>query len=65
MNPSIGKMILGKPEEEAVAILIQYDCIWRIVCRDGKNNRELPNDRDDRRYSIFIRAGKVERVVAG
>ena len=65
MNPSISRMILGKTEAEAIAILNLYDCIWRVTIRDGRNNNSLPNDRDDRRYNLIIRAGKVERVVPG
>ena len=65
MNPSIQRIIIGKTEAEAIAILSQFGCNWRIAFRNKEQEQNLTKDRDDRRYNLVMQNGKVQRVFAG
>jgi hypothetical protein len=65
MNSSIHKLILGKSEQDAIAALNNFKCIWRVRMRDGQEVSGLAPDRNDKRYNLIIRDGKVERVLFG
>jgi len=65
INPSIVRVILGKSEQEAAAILSKFNCKWRVMHRDGKNISTISADRDDNRYNLIILNEKIERVLPG
>jgi len=65
INPSIVRLLLNKSEQDAAVLLAKFKCKWRVMCRDGKNEKDLSNDRDDNRYNLVLSSGKVERVLPG
>ena len=65
INPSIVRLLLEKSEQNAAILLKKFDCKWRVSWRDGKNVDGLAADRDDNRYNLIIRSGKIERVLPG
>lgn len=65
MNPGISNSIIGKFEKDAVEVLNQYNCIWRVIMRDGQAPPDLSEDRNDKRYNLVIKDQLVERVLPG
>lgn len=65
INPSIQRLLMGKKEQEAIAILKNFKCSFRIMMRDGASPGDATNDRNDDRYNLVIKDGLVERVLAG
>lgn len=64
-NPSIVKVLIGKPEKEAGIILERFNKSWRVVFRDGVQVPNLTQDRDDNRYGLVLKNNLVERVLFG
>jgi hypothetical protein len=65
INASIHKLLLGKTETEAVNILNQFKCSWRVKFRDGVMLSNLSADRNDNRYNLCLEEGKVVNVLPG
>ena len=65
MNPSIAKLLMGKTEQEAANLLLQYKKSWRVIFRDGNQVPDLIPDRDDNRYGLVVTNGKISRVLFG
>lgn len=65
INPSIHRILLGKRESEAIAILKKFKCPFQVISRDGGTVNNILNDRNDDRYNLIIANGVVERVIAG
>ena len=65
MNPSIAKLLMGKTEQEAANLLLQYKKSWRVIFRDGNQVTNLTPDRDDNRYGLVVTDGKISRVLFG
>jgi hypothetical protein len=65
MNPSIAKLLMGKTEQEAANLLLQYKKSWRVIFRDGNQVANLIPDRDDNRYGLVVTDGKISRVLFG
>jgi len=65
INPSIARILLEKSEQEAAALLENFDCKWRISHRDGVGLNNISADRDDNRYNLIICDGKIKRVLPG
>jgi len=65
INPSIARLLLEKSEQDAAVILNKFNCKWRVTHREGINIEGLAADRDDNRYNLLIRDGKIERVLPG
>ena len=65
MNSAIVQLIVGKREKPAIEILNNFKCNWRVIMRDGETVKDLAPDRDDRRYNVVIKDGRVERVLPG
>lgn len=65
INAAIHKLLLGKTETEAMNILNQYKCSWRVKFRDGVIMGDLSLDRNDNRYNLCLEEGKVCRVLPG
>jgi len=63
-NSSIHMLLLNKSEDEAVEILTNFKCIWRVRTRDGNDSGEA-SDRNDKRYNLIIADGKVKQVIFG
>ena len=52
MNAGIISAIIGKHEKEAVKMLNQFKCQWRVCMRDGSTVPDLTPDRNDKRYNL-------------
>ena len=64
INPEIAKLMIGLSETEAKAVCKSYRGTCRVILRDGLAE-VLPDDRNDKRYSLILKDGLVVRVVAG
>jgi len=65
VNSSIHKLLLGKTEAEAIVILNQFKCSWRVKFRDNVMVTNLSADRNDHRYNLCLEDGVVVRVLPG
>tara|TARA_B100001109_G_C18648381_1_gene373871 strand:- start:409 stop:606 length:198 start_codon:yes stop_codon:yes gene_type:complete len=65
MNAGIISAIIGKHEKEAVKMLNQFKCQWRVCMRDGSTVPDLTPDRNDKRYNLVLKDNHVERVFYG
>jgi hypothetical protein len=65
MNAAICSLICGKPEKDAIEELNRFKCSWRVIMRDGESVSDLTPDRNDKRYNLVIKDGRVARVLPG